>query len=98
MMLVGAPAVASTAVVVLGKVYVSAGLGPAAVLAREHLRMYICSLSVVFVASTEETVAEVVSFTLAMGSVLVLIRSTTRLMVSPGTTLVALTLRRLAAP
>src|SRR5947209_6783734 len=98
MMLTGDPEDPRTADAVPPHVYVKAGLLPASVHAVEQFRMYICNPSVVLVSRTDEPDAVVVRFTVFMGSVLVLIRSTTRLMVSPGTTLVALTLKRLAAP
>src|ERR671932_429885 len=98
MTLTGEAAEPSTAVVVPPHVYVNAGLVPASVQATEQFRTYIWRPSVVLVSSTEDVVAVVVRLTLFMASVLVLTRSTARLMVSPGTTLVAPTLSRLAAP
>src|SRR5688572_12522011 len=60
--------------------------------------MYICNPSPVLVSRTDETVAVVTSLTDFSAALLVLVRSTARLIVSPGTTSVAATLRRLAAP
>jgi hypothetical protein len=93
--------VASTVLVVPPHVYVYAGEVPASVHATEHLSMTICRPLVMSVSSSELGEAVVLSTIedrLSAVPLPLLMRSTERWIVSPGTTLEAPIVRRFAAP